>query len=74
MPKAPIHKDGDSRTAKSEIRPPKERLMPTPAGNSMGTQKFCEHKFCLFVAAPTNAGHEFRPFRLGKYVRHYGSY
>ena len=55
MPETAIHKYNDTLAAKREVRFSKMKLTATPAGDAMGTEKFCKRQFSVLVAMPANA-------------------
>jgi hypothetical protein len=70
MPETAIYKYCHARLMEYKIWFSKYRLMASPASDVVATQEFHQRDFRPFVAAPANARHYYRPFRLGENVRH----
>lgn len=70
VPEAAIHKYNETVTTECEIGLPRERLMPSPPGNTACPQYTCETQFSGQIAGGTDCGHDFRPLLPRKSICH----
>jgi hypothetical protein len=57
MPEATIHKHSQFNFFENEVWFAEDSLISPPACDSLTPEKFCEHKFCVLVAARAYARH-----------------
>ncbi len=72
VPKAAVHKDGESYLREYKIRFSKDVLVPAPTGNVVLAKKFHQSELRVLVPSPANPGHDLGAFCLGEDVRHVG--
>src|SRR5881296_1773096 len=62
VPEAAVHEDYKARGTEHEIGAARQRLVASPAGDSVASEYCSEPKFRLLISARANSGHDFRTF------------
>ena len=70
VPETAVHEQREPHTPENEIWFAEHGLMAPPAGDAVAPHNIRQCDFCLFVAAPANARHDFGTFLFGEDVRH----
>ena len=57
MPETAVHKNSELKFWENEIWFAKHGLIPSPAGDALPPEHFCQRDFRVLVPVPANCGH-----------------